>query len=218
VEYVIDGDTLILRGGTRLRLIGIDTPELGRDGKADAPYAGAARETLHQLIQQSGEQVEILGGKEERDRYGRSLAHVYDASGRNLNEEMLRRGLAYLSIFPPNLRFSDCYRDAELAARQQGRGLWSHPAIEASKLSGRERGFLRIAGQVRSVARRGNGRLILFEGGLELRIREPELVFFDDAALAALQGKRLQVRGWLHRHHGKPAMRIRHPSAFLGMF
>jgi endonuclease YncB( thermonuclease family) len=215
VLHVIDGDTLALHGIGNARLIGIDTPELGRDGGPDAPFAVQAGEALRQLVATSGQRIRLVAGMEKRDRHGRRLAHVYDGAGRNLNEILLRRGLAYLSIFPPNLRFLDCYAEAEAEARRASRGLWSAPALQAADLGENDQGFRRVAGKVQSVGRKRNTAWIALDGGLEAHIREQDLAHFNAAMLDSLTGRRVELRGWLYRYRGKPRMRIRHPSAFI---
>jgi endonuclease YncB( thermonuclease family) len=215
VAHVIDGDTLVLADGRRLRLIGIDTPELGREGGTDQPFAVKARKELLDSIGRGRGLVRLLLGIETRDRHGRSLAHVYDASGHNLNEHLLRRGLAAVSSFPPNLRFADCYRQAEAAARRARAGLWRLPPTEAHALTPQARGFRRVRGRVHAVGQTGDGLRITLEGGLELRVKGQDQVYFDQDFLKGLPGRSVEVRGWLYRYRGEPRMRLRHPSAFV---
>lgn len=213
VAQVVDGDTLDLAGGQRLRLIGIDAPELGRDELPDQPHARAARSELERLLRASNWRVRLLPGAEPRDRYGRRLDHVYDRDGRGLAEHLLRRGLAYQVVIPPNDRFADCLQGAEESARAARRGLWASPALEASRLEPGIEGFQRIAGRVRSVRPGRGATSILLEGGLVLRIAETELAAFDAEDLRALPGRRVEARGWVYRHRGEARMRLRHPSA-----
>ena len=215
VLHVIDGDTLLVSDAGKIRLIGIDTPEVGRDGASSEPLADLARETLSQLIAQSGGAVRFTSGKEVRDRYQRRLAHVYDQDGRNLSEELLRRGLAYLAIIPPNDRFSDCYLKAETEARARHRGLWRAPALQALRLTRDATGFERIAGRVERVRRTERVTWIEMEGGLQLRILSEDLQRFDPTLVASLPGGQIEIRGWLYRHRGRPRMRLRHPSAII---
>jgi endonuclease YncB( thermonuclease family) len=215
VAHVIDGDTLVLSNETRVRLIGIDAPELGRDGAPDAPFADEAREAVRASVDGSAGRVQLLAGRDDRDRHGRTLAHVYAASGTNLSELLLRRGLALLSSFPPNLGFLDCYREAELAARQAGIGLWRLPPVDAGAAAGHEEGFLRIRGRVRGLDRGQGMTRIRLDGGLRLRIHEGDRRHFDVSFLEALRDRIVEVRGWLYRYRGQPRMRLRHPSAFV---
>ena len=215
VTQVIDGDTLELADDTRVRLIGINTPEIGRDGKADDPGARQASAALRELLAASGWRVRLVADGEGRDRYGRRLAHLFDAQGRNISEQLIARGLAYQSPFPANPRFLDCYKQAEDEARGAKRGLWSRPPLDAARLKASNTGFARIAGQVKSVGPYRDGFRIKLEGGLELHIQSEDLPHFQVAGLRKLQDQRLEVHGWIYRHQGQPRMRLRHPAAII---
>jgi endonuclease YncB( thermonuclease family) len=213
VVHVVDGDTLVIDGGRKLRLIGIDAPEVGREERPDEPHAAAARAALTRLIRKQGNRIRYLPGREARDRYGRLLAHAYGAGGDSLAEHLLREGLAYHTVVPPNDRFLDCYRSAEESARERRRGLWSAPALEAERLPAALAGFERVAGRVRAVRTRRGATSIDLDGALVLRIQEADAPRFDPGMLKALPGQRVEVRGWVYRHRGEPRIRLRDPSA-----
>jgi endonuclease YncB( thermonuclease family) len=210
---VIDGDTLALAGGRKLRLIGIDTPELGRDGAADEPFASAARAEVHRFLGGRSGEVRVLPGIEPEDRHRRLLAHVFDGGGKNLSEHLLRHGLAYQVTVPPNERLSDCYQGAESEARRLLRGLWRFPPLDAADLPEDLAGFRRIAGRAGAVVKGRGVTRINLDGALTLRIGNADLHRFDRALLAEIPGRRVEVRGWLYRYQGRPQLRLRHPSA-----
>ncbi len=215
VTQVIDGDTLELKDETRVRLIGIDTPEIGRDGKADDPGSRQATAALRDMLSASGWRVRLVADGEGRDRYGRRLAHLFDDQGRNISEQLIALGLAYQSPFPANPKFLDCYKEAEDKARLAKRGLWSRPPLEASRIKSSTVGFERIAGRVKSVGPYRDGLRLRLEGGLELLIHAEDLSYFDTAQLTRLTGQRMEVHGWISRHQGQPRMRLRHPAAII---
>src|SRR5690606_38338142 len=95
VAQVIDGDTLRLTDGRSVRLIGLNTPELGRKGRVAEPLADAARNHLQQLVKASDGRLGLRMGREARDRYGRVLAHAYDVQGNNLEAALLAQGLGF---------------------------------------------------------------------------------------------------------------------------
>ncbi len=102
VSYVVDGDTINLQGGEKIRLVGIDTPELGPPAENGAVEAKNFVENLCPPGTQIGLDVDDL---EPEDRYGRTLAVVYvkmDGVWANLNAELLRRGLAEIMYIPPS--------------------------------------------------------------------------------------------------------------------
>jgi endonuclease YncB( thermonuclease family) len=114
---VIDGDSLI-RGGTEIRLYGIDAPEYRqtcRDARGmDWPCGRAAAEALRRMI--GGEDVACR--PMDRDRYGRVVS-LCEARGRSLNREMVRRGLALA-----DRRRGAAFADVQAEARRARRGLW----------------------------------------------------------------------------------------------
>ena len=125
VSQVVDGDTIHCRGGLKVRLIGIDSPE--RD---QGLTFTAARTALAELLPDTGA-VWLEQDVAPTDRYGRTLAYVW--AGKNLvNEQMLERGWAVLYTVPPNVRYVDRFQAAEAAARQARRGLWESGGLECS--------------------------------------------------------------------------------------
>lgn len=112
VSYVIDGDTIAVeRNGfeERVRLLGIDAPEVARDGQTGEPCADEATKLTEQLI--AGEPVAVILDKTQdaTDRYGRTLAYV-EASGRDVSAELLSAGLAEVYYSAPEIERYDDYR------------------------------------------------------------------------------------------------------------
>src|SRR5690606_9541697 len=149
-RYVIDGDTLELSDGRRVRLIGINTPEIGRKGRPSEPYAQQARAALEQRVARPN--LRLVVGEQARDHYGRTLGHLFDAQGVNVEAQLLREGMGFAIGVPPNLSLLDCHLRQEAAARGAGAGLWRQdPVIAAGKV--RDGGFHLVRGQVRSIER-----------------------------------------------------------------
>jgi micrococcal nuclease len=125
VTRVIDGDTFqVLRAGrdVTIRLIGIDTPEVGWYGGTAECYGATAGRFLRRRL--GGERVRLEFDREWLDPYGRTLAYAYHR-GSMVNEVLIRRGYARVTIFEPNDRYEESLRRAEDAARNEGAGLWS---------------------------------------------------------------------------------------------
>ena len=120
VEYVHDGDTLFLEDGRKVRMLGIDTPEIGKNL---ACYGPEATDLLRQLLPE-GSTVWVLSDIEPTDQYGRSLLFVYTEDGTNVNIAMLESGAAQVEMYSPNYLFRDQIEAAEQAARDAGAGLW----------------------------------------------------------------------------------------------
>jgi micrococcal nuclease len=123
VERVVDGDTLLLVGGARVRLIGADTPETVRPNHPVEPFGPEATAFTRRLIEQHGRRIRIELDGPSKDRHGRFLAVVW-VDDRMLNEELLRRGLARLRDefrYSPPLKHR--LRAARDAAKDANRGL-----------------------------------------------------------------------------------------------
>lgn len=118
-----DGDTLWLSGIGKVRLIGVDTPEVYGHDECYGRQASAFVERTLPL----GSTVRYRLGTEERDRYGRALAYVYVDGGRFLNLLLVRRGFAQVLTVPPNVEFAERFARAARRARAAGRGLWGRP-------------------------------------------------------------------------------------------
>ena len=121
VERVVDGDTLVVDGGERVRLIGIDTPESVKPNTPVECFAREASREMERLVE--GRRVR-LDDIDPRDQYDRLLAYVY-RDKLFVNEEMVRRGFATVATFPPNVRHVPEFLRAQRDARVAGRGLWS---------------------------------------------------------------------------------------------
>lgn len=136
VQRVVDGDTLKLDGGERVRLLGIDTPEMHESGKLlrDAARSGQDAGTIQKLGRRAYEYVRpLIEGKnvrlefdiQTRDKYGRLLAYVYLEDGRFLNKMIIENGYASPLTIPPNIKHADEFRVLYKTAREQHLGLWA---------------------------------------------------------------------------------------------
>ena len=196
VERVVDGDTLRLKDGRSVRMIGLNAPETGKKGQSAEPFADAARKRLQSLVTQSDGRVGVLVGKQAQDRYGRTLAHVFGADGSNLEAQLLADGLGYQVAIAPNVELLDCQQAAERSARAAGQGLWRQSPVLAPQQITRS-GFALIGGTVSKVQRNRGGLWIDLQGGLVLHIAPNHLASFDQKSLANLQGAKVEARGWV---------------------
>jgi len=216
ISHVFDGDTLTVSDGRRVRLIGADAPEMGRDGNLSEPMAIAARDYLRRLIFSAGQTLELHYDSERQDHYGRTLAHAFLPDGSNVTARLLEEGYARHLAVPPNLWLAECYKSAAADARAKHLGVWTLEAYqvrESTQLSPRIRGFNVVAG---SVTRIGKGReniWINLQGGFALRIQRSDLRYFQDWNFSDLVGQRLEAAGWIYQRNGQLRMQVRHPTA-----
>ncbi len=120
IEYVHDGDTLFLADGTKVRLLGIDTPEIGENREC---YGDEATALLRSLLPE-GSAVRILADVRPLDQYGRSLLFIYTSEGVLVNLTMIEQGAAEAVVLEPNLLLADEFETAEDIAQSAGLGMW----------------------------------------------------------------------------------------------
>src|SRR3954462_4687757 len=137
VRAVVDGDTLDVVSFGRVRLLGIDAPELGRGYDTPAPFGREARERLMQLTLHRWVRLEQEGAA--LDVYNRHLAYVLTEDGVCVNAALVRDGLARVSARVPLTRLPELQR-AESEAQAFRRGMWgSAPQIPAPSYTRRSK-------------------------------------------------------------------------------
>lgn len=135
VTRAVDGDTLVLETGERVRLIGIDTPEMHESDKLyrDSDSSQQDIEIIKAMGRQSyeftkrlveGKRVSLEFDVEKQDRYKRMLAYVYLKDGTFVNAEIVKQGYASLMTYPPNVKYVDLFTRLYKEARENNRGLW----------------------------------------------------------------------------------------------
>lgn len=122
VTKVIDGDTLVLEGGTGVRLLGIDAPELEKEGRPAEFLAHKAKAALNDLTH--GKRLRLEYDRLRYDHYGRLLAYLFLPDNTFVNAAMVRQGLAHVYFHAPNLRYRQDLLAAQREALEAQRGLW----------------------------------------------------------------------------------------------
>ncbi|MCG8315591.1 MAG: thermonuclease family protein [Pseudomonadales bacterium] len=212
IADVYDGDTVQLKGGRKIRLIGINTPETAKPDRSAEPLAEQAH---RRLLEWQGRQVYLLKGKDAKDRYGRTLGHLFDMQGNNITAGMLMAGLGFPVTFPPNIAYQACYKTQAAYAKAQSLGVWRHPyyrlrdAANHRELKG---GFGRFWGKIENVYVAKKAIWIDLYGGISLRVAKKDRDYLLGAAaengvlkriLAAVDAKtvlqlpHLEFDGWL---------------------
>lgn len=139
VTRVVDGDTLKLANGERIRLIGVDTPEAHYSKKlvADARRSRMDTAAIKRLGRRAsaftknlcfGKKVRLEYDVERRDRYGRILAYVYLDDGTFVNAKIVSEGYGQVMTVPPNVKYADTFLRLEREAQSARRGLWGERA------------------------------------------------------------------------------------------
>ncbi|MEK7288009.1 MAG: thermonuclease family protein [Elusimicrobiota bacterium] len=126
VTRVVDGDTLVIADGRKVRLIGVDTPELHHPKKPVQYFAKEAKNFVQDLVQDQAVTLEFEIGNaylKHKDKYGRLLAYVILPNGEMLNAKIIREGYGFAyTRFP--FKFMEEFRALEREARESRRGLW----------------------------------------------------------------------------------------------
>lgn len=220
VASVVDGDTIVLKDGSQVRLVGIQAPKLplGRPNFPTWPLAEDAKAALERLV--DGKAVDMRYGGARRDRHGRHLAQLYTPDGTWVQGALLAGGFARVYSFPDNRAVVGEMLALEGQARAHRRGIWADPFYRV--LTPDEAGrhldtFQLVEGKVQNVAV-VRGRAYLNFGAdwrtdFTVAIEPADLRAFRDAGLdpRVLEGRRVRVRGWLKSMNG-PMIQATHPE------
>jgi len=120
---VIDGDTIRLGSGERVRLLGINAPEVHHPTRGQEPFGPEATQCLKDIL--GGQRVRLERDLEVRDRYGRLLAHIWTEKGVHVNAELLRRGCAKLMVIGANVSHLFKLVKAQEEAINDKKGVWN---------------------------------------------------------------------------------------------
>ena len=211
IKRIVDGDTLHLTDGRKVRFVGINTPELDhKDGKHDA-YAVEATAHLDSLL---GEFVYIQTSKSQQDRYGRYLYYLFDEKRQSLAGQLLAQGLGYRIAYPPNLAYQACFQVAETSARQLKKGLWQQHSLDWQPKGG----FTLSRVTVTSVTKNRGGWWLETNHDLVVNLPPSAMDYWPAQKIFYLEGKEVEVRGWQHQRKNRNAnfkswvLSVRHPN------
>jgi endonuclease YncB( thermonuclease family) len=226
VIAVLDGETLRLDHGREVRLLGILAP-LAPPGLAQGtpwPPAEEARKMLVALT--AGKSVRVAASGRRKDRYGRSLAHIFVPDGNKetwIEESLVEAGLARVASSADSRSCSKDLLDAEQRARRAKRGVWSHAAYQvrdaakAHELADFVQSYQIVEGRVREASERK--RRVYLDFGerwsedLTAVVSGRDRKRFEAAGLdlPKLKGRKVRLRGWVERWNG-PLIRLTHPE------
>lgn len=218
VSKVYDGDTLALSDGREIRYIGIDAPETG--GNRPAEFGGNEAAELNERLV-ARKRIRLEFDVEATDRYGRTLAYVYDGDTM-INRELVLAGVALAVPYPPNLKHERELTAAMDEARRAGRGLWADPGRwmvpsgDAAAYIGQSK---TVVGRVLSMGAVGSGLFINFGPDYKtdftafIPARYLVLYFGGPAAdpTALYRGRVVEVTGTVYEKNG-PSITVTHPD------
>lgn len=220
VASVEDGDSFTLDGGLVVRLAEVEAPRL-RPGD---PAGEQARAGLAALL--GSGPVTLRYGGLRRDRRGRAIAHAYvrGPDGREVwvQQALLDQGLARVHTYADNRIEVPALWSAERTARRAARGVWALPAYQVrfatpEALAGGIGTFQLMEGTVTAVERRGRVVMLGFgpdrDTDVTAVVPETALPLWPggEAALTALEGRTIRVRGLVRMSRG-PSVWVDHPE------
>jgi endonuclease YncB( thermonuclease family) len=212
VTKIIDGDTVAVEDGRKIRLLGIDTPEKGfKDAKGvyhddPAPYAEQATQRLKGIAE--GQQCSFSFDKEKFDRYGRTLSYMV-CRGLEVNRTMIAEGFASVMIYPPNDSRKDELLSAQREAQAAGRGIWAGGIVPADTAAKHMNELRVIRGRVERVGLQKS--MIYLNFGKDYKtdftvgIRRRDWPLFASVGMVdarAFEGKEISVTGRIRERNG----------------
>ncbi len=212
VKKVFDGDTILLSNGQKIRLLGINTPEVAGPNKQAEAGGEEAKAWLKKTLEQK--KVRLEGDVEKQDKYRRSLAYVFTEDKQHINLELVRQGWAAVNIYPPNLKYVDTLLEAQLAAEKAGLGIWADPAYAPRAFQtlseANYKGWKRITGRIASLKKTRKYSYLKFSEQVTLRIENQSSALFP--ALQDYVGKNVEARGWVHKSKDSFSIQLQHPG------
>ncbi|WP_028775068.1 thermonuclease family protein [Shewanella waksmanii] len=215
LDYVIDGDTIVLSDGRTVRLIGVNSPEIDRQyPELSEPYANQARQFMQQLLHK-GQTLQLAFDQRKLDPYGRTLAYVYTEKGQHVQEALLGEGYAKARVYQ-NDYFWQCLNSVEALAREKQRGLWNHPSYQAKQISQLNRDdrnqWREIRGTVTGFERKAQHLWLIIDEKFYVGIPREDFRKFSNILNLNLLESPVIVRGQLYYSYKKWQLISYHPS------
>ncbi len=213
VEKVIDGDTIIVTGKRKVRLIGVDTPEF-----KDSFYAKTATAYTKEKLLNKNVYIEI--DKERYDKYNRLLAYIYTENGILFNACLLQDGHAMLLILPPNNKYINLLRKMAAEARDNERGLWEDLPILLWENAGDYSGKMAII-RGKIVATYNSGKAVFLNFDKEYWHTFSAVIFtdniyrFKEAPAEYYLNKQVRIMGKISEYKGTQEIIINYPEQIM---
>ncbi|MFK5985689.1 MAG: thermonuclease family protein [Pseudomonadota bacterium] len=194
-----------------MRLVGINTPEMGQKGKPSQAFAKKAKNKLKKLLVNSS-LIYLSYDKVKKDKYQRTLAYVSLPDGTDIQARLLSLGLAISIVIPPNDKRLNCYRKLEKQAQNSNLGIWQqkkYQPVRAKDLKMTYSDYRFVKGIVTSIKRKADYLIISLDKSISLKLSKKAFTSYYQSMLL---GQQLLVRGWVYPYKKKFGMRINHPE------
>ncbi|MEE9397802.1 MAG: thermonuclease family protein [Methylococcales bacterium] len=216
VKKVYDGDTVVMEDGEKIRLLGINTPEIESSRRMGEPGGEEAKHWLQNKL--NGRKVRIVHDVVKRDKYDRLLAHLFLGNGVHVNVALAKEGLATVNFHPPNLQYANDLLAAQRHAKAKKLGLWAQSYYQPTQINNlpidyRGKGWQRFVGRPDSVREGRRYQRLVFNKRFNIRIAKENLSLFP--ALESYLDREIEVRGWPSRRGNVISVLIRHPGSLV---
>jgi len=222
VHHIIDGDTLVLTDGKKVRLLGINTPEVSFQKRQQSqPLGISARSRLQEMLP-DGSQVTLIFDQRKKDRYKRLLAFVRYKNNEGVEidtgEVLLREGLAWQYLILPNHLCWQHYRQAETKAYEKQSGVWDKRNYQTERaatttLSNQKRQYKRLLGTVTATDHSAKNYWFIIDDTVWLGIARKDTHYFGSEIGSIKKGTSLLISGWMYRSYQKLRIKARHPQS-----
>ena len=212
VEKVIDGDTFVLTTGEKVRLIGVDTPELQREHMPVQYYAEEARRFLTRMV--DGKQVTLKSDWQSKDQYERTLAYVYLEDTIFVNLEIVKQGYGFAYTRYP-FEYMESFRRCQRQAMAHSTGLWGRKlsqdttkTVDPSDAHGYYGEKVIVEGKIVRTYNSGKACFLNFhedwKNHLTGVIFAADFENFTDSPEKLCLGKRVRIIGTIKKYKGAP--------------
>ena len=220
VRQVIDGDTVELSNGQRVRYLGIDCPESRKKTSAgwvevNQPFSKEATRFNEALV--FNKKVRLDFDVENRDKYKRLLAYCFVKQGEKevlVQAELLRNGFAYLYTAPPNVKYVNALVEALQEAKQKKLGVWSLDLSIVSTQAAHFLGERKMVEGVISRVRQSDRVVHLLMEGLEVVVFKKDFLMFLNKGIDPVKfynGKKVRVFGLIKEYNGQTEIILSNP-------
>ncbi|TCI04489.1 thermonuclease family protein [Corallincola luteus] len=214
VKYVNDGDTFTLHDGRKIRLLGIDAPEVEHlyPEKSEA-LALPATDLLKSLLPE-GSSVSLRHDVRVKDKYGRTLAVVVNQQRQNVSEALLKAGLARQYWIPPNYYGWFCYQLHERQARAARVGLWAlaeNQPRSAVSVQPESRRQVDVVGKITRIEDSPKSLHLVLDNRIYVELDKQHLELFSEFNLRTQLLETVRITGRVYDAYDRLRMRLEHP-------
>lgn len=214
IKKIYDGDTLLLSNGSKVRFLGINTPEVESRYKTAQAGGEEAKHWLKKTL--THQKIRLEYDAEKQDKYHRLLAHIFTEDKQHINLMLVKKGLATVAIHPPNLKYTEDLLAAQHDAEKNKRGIWGRNEYQPKQATdlnkSNYKGWQRIEGVVKSIHKARKYNHLQLSDTFSIKISQ-QLISKDD--FDQYLGQKIEARGWINKKKNTYSLFVRHMSQVI---